>query len=150
MSKRQIIIKAKQTSASTTYYNMTPADKEFIFNTITRYMGDFMEEAHWRMDFRDAIFKPQKELQKRFNKDTNRYEPNSYASMMGGLVANYRKHNGNNDVSKPQLKAIEILFELFNGYDGLVQDIEFIDWEKADKQAENSRDKFFNDLFESK
>ena len=148
MSKRQIIIKAKQTSASTTYYDMTPDDKQFIFNTVIRYMGEFMEQAHWRTDFREAIFAPQKQLQKRFNSDTNRYEPNSYASMMGGLVANYRKHNGKNDISKPQINSIQILFELFCNFDGLVQEIEFVDWETAAIESENNRDKFFNDLFD--
>jgi len=148
MSKRQIAIKPKINSANTTYYDMAQADKDWLFNTIQKYAGIFLEESHSREDFRCVFFTPNKDLSKYIDKTTGKHAYNSYAKFMGGLIYNYQKYNGKNDVSKPQLNSIEELFELFNNYDAVCPTLEFVDWDVMAEESEVAKAKFFNDLFE--
>lgn len=112
MSIRNINVIKKPSSANTQYWDFEdPLDEAFVYKWLNILLAEMTEFCQSDTKLRDSWFDPIGTLPKACV--AGQFKPNSYASVLGGIVA--AKHRDlKKNLSSPQLRAVEMLFAQIN------------------------------------
>jgi len=128
---RTIRIFPRQTAAKTTYYDMNDEDSAYLYRWLMQFLCDMTELATHDSDYQRIWMRRRPGV---FPK--GQMGPNSLASMIAG-IAGARLNNPRQNISDPQLNAIEAIFrELVPMYEELEDRPELIEFERALNRVE--------------